>query len=204
LSDEFSKTLDDMKNNSLQHQLEILKSPLEDLKSPLEALKSPLDNMGITFALKELESITSSFKNPLDGIGRQELIEAARYMEPMNYKMPQMPIIKSVWETQAELFMAGLRKQVRSLEQSLKADEQLVMMCWHGPEKFQVLSVSMPSQNVVALHCVDADDNHSQITGHMNAVTFSFKVCKIQPPAKPKKIGFSMPTESAETASDDI
>jgi hypothetical protein len=192
LNDEFSKTLDDLKKNSLQHQLEVL-------KSPLEALKSPLDNLGINSVLKELESATSSFKNPLDGIGRQELFEAARYMEPMNYRMPQMPIIKSAWETQAELFMEGLRKQVHSLEKSLKADEELVMTCWHGHEKFQVLSVSMPSQNVVALHCVDAEDNHSQITGHMNAVTFSFKVCKIQPPAKPKKIGFSMPTESAET-----
>jgi hypothetical protein len=70
------------------------------------------------------------------------------------------------------------------------------MTCWHGNEKLQVISVSMPSHNVVALHCVDADGNKMQITGHMSAVTFSFMVYKVKPPAKPTKIGFSMPVES--------
>ena len=40
--------------------------------------------------------------------------------------------------------------------------------------------------------------NKMQITGHMSAVTFSFMVCKVKPPAKPTKIGFSMPVEPQE------
>jgi hypothetical protein len=110
-----------------------------------------------------------------------------------DYTMPEMPEIKSIWETQAELYMEGLQHQAKTLGKGLKQDEELVMTCWHGGEKFQVLSVGMPSQNVVALKCVDVDGNHVQVTGHMNAVTFSFMVRKVQPPAKPCKIGFSIP-----------
>jgi hypothetical protein len=86
--------------------------------------------------------------------------------------------------------MEGLQAQARSFEAALKPNEQLVMVCWHGNEKLQVLSVGMPSNNVVALKCRDAEGNLVQVTGHMNSVTFSFQVVATAAPEKRKKIGF--------------
>jgi hypothetical protein len=146
----------------------------------------------ISKALDDLKK--ASLKSQLDGLST-EVMKNMSYglVDPMSFRMPKLPEMKSVWEIQSELYMKGLRDQARSFESSLKPDEELVMTCWHGHEKLQVLYVSMPSENVVALHCLDTDGNHVQITGHMNAVTFSFMVYKIEPPARPNKIGFSMP-----------
>jgi hypothetical protein len=94
--------------------------------------------------------------------------------------------------------MEGLRDQVRSLEASLAPDQQLYMTCWHGPEKLQVLNVSMPSHNVVALQCLDQDGEITQVTGHMNSVTFSFRILTAKEPVERRKIGFERPSVADE------
>jgi hypothetical protein len=68
------------------------------------------------------------------------------------------------------------------------------MICWHGGERFQVLSVSMPSNNVVALHCRSAEGELIQVTGHMNSITFSFRVLTASEPVKCTRIGFELPS----------
>jgi hypothetical protein len=98
---------------------------------------------------------------------------------------------------EAELYMEGLKKQVRQMEGSLKSDQQLAMYCWHGNEKLQVRSVSMPSNNVVSLHCTDAEGNTIQVTGHMNSITFSFCIHTATAPVERKLIGFKMSSGSA-------
>ena len=113
-----------------------------------------------------------------------------------SYSDFEMPAIRPrpFGEAEAELFMEGLKSQVQQIEASLKPDQQLVMICWHGHEKLQVLSVGMPSNNVVALHCRDSEGNTIQVTGHMNSITFSFQVLTAaKAPAKQIKIGFDMP-----------
>ena len=100
-------------------------------------------------------------------------------------------------ERQAEIYMEGLKAQVAEIEASLKADQELVMICWQGQEKMQVMSVSMPSHNVVALRCSDSEGAIIQVTGHMNSITFSFRVVTTIAPAKRNKIGFEMPLPEA-------
>ena len=90
--------------------------------------------------------------------------------------------------------MEGLKAQVEQLEAGLEQNQELAMICWHGHEKFQVLSVSMPSQNVVALNCRDTEGDVTQITGHMNSVTFSFRVVTAKEEVKRNRIGFQMPS----------
>ena len=101
------------------------------------------------------------------------------------------------YEEQAVLYMKGLVKQVREREAALKADEVLLMLCIQGSERLQVQSVSMPSHNVVALRCMDSDGGSVQLTGHMHAITFSFRVLKQQSPEPRRKIGFEVPPPSS-------
>jgi hypothetical protein len=70
------------------------------------------------------------------------------------------------------------------------------MFCYHGPERLQVLEVSMPSENVVSLRCLNSDSEETYVTGHMHSVTFSYTVHTIVPPEVKRPIGFRMPSES--------
>lgn len=158
-------------------------SPLDELSKRMQEISSPL------------EKAMAAFKSPLEGMNTNLFgnINVVPRMPVDDFVMPKLPPMKSIWKIQAELFMDGLQKQVKELERGLQSDEELSMTCWHGHERFQVLSISMPSQNVVALCCVDDEGNHVQLTGHMNSVTFSFRIHKIQPPAKRNNIGFVIP-----------
>lgn len=98
--------------------------------------------------------------------------------------------------TEAETYMDGLKAQHDELLKGLKDNEQLVMICWHGHERLQVTNIEMPSDNVVAMHCIDETGATIQVTGHMNALTLSFRVLKIEPPAVRKLIGFAMPNSN--------
>ena len=53
----------------------------------------------------------------------------------------------------------------------------------------------MPSANVVSMKCSDADGRDTYVTGHMHAITFSFVIATIVPPAERTAIGFSMPVK---------
>jgi hypothetical protein len=184
LADDLRKALNDIDKYSLKEVI----SPLDELSKRMQEITSPI------------EKVMAAYKNPLEGIDAR--LGAMRMPAIDDFRMPKLPPMKSMWQVQAELFMEGLQQQVQDLERGLKSDEELLMTCWHGHEKLQVLSISMPSKNVVALRCMDADGNQVQVTGHMHSVTFSFMVRKAQPPTKRNKIGFSMLDYDSENGSE--
>lgn len=101
-------------------------------------------------------------------------------------------------ERAAESFMEGLREHANKLEAGLREDQELHMLCYHGPERLRVLEISMPSLNVVSLRCLNADGEEAHVTGHMHAVTFSFVIHTIVPPEVKQPIGFRMPSENED------
>jgi hypothetical protein len=135
------------------------------------------------------ESARRMFRYQDDSVARV----ADEYLRSVVSPGPILPRINE-WQEQAELYMEGLMEQVREREAALEADQELSMVCWQGQEQFWVQSVSMPSHNVVALHCVDSSGATIQLTGHMHAITFSFRVHEIEAPFTPKKIGFDLPS----------
>jgi hypothetical protein len=115
-------------------------------------------------------------------------------------RMPDITNLKLIHPEQreADLYMEGLKAQVKQLEANLAPNQQLYMTCWHGHEKFEVLNVRMPSHNVVALQCIDEDGEITQVTGHMGAITFSFRVVTSKELVEPRRIGFEMPNAREE------
>ena len=104
-----------------------------------------------------------------------------------------MTNIPTIWETQARMYMEGLKAQADALGKTLGPNQEVEMNCWHGADKLKVQSVSLPSENVVALRCIDHEGATVQVTGHMNSLTFSFRVSTVVPPDVRKQIGFVMP-----------
>jgi hypothetical protein len=126
----------------------------------------------------------------LDRVTRPEAYGIDRITEPLH----KVPKPTDPFERLAEHFMQGLQAQANELSKGLKDNQQLLMYCYHGYEKLRVLSINMPSMNVVAMHCVDADDRETHVTGHLHAVTFSFVIDTLVPPEVRKPIGFNMPS----------
>jgi hypothetical protein len=125
--------------------------------------------------------------------------ELARLTEPVALRMPDLSPatlrIQRPEERAAESFMEGLRQRAESLESGLQENQEIQMFCYHGPENLRVLEVSMPSENVVSLRCLNADGEEAHVTGHMHSVTFSFLIHTIVPPEVKRPIGFNMPSE---------
>jgi hypothetical protein len=144
-------------------------------------------------ALDEQTTSASLLKAAMDAASRSTFSPFPVGIDYLD-RMPTIPKIINIWDTQAKLFMEGLKSQVEELEANLKPNQELVMTCWHGHEQFQVLSVSMPSKNVVALNCRDSEGDVSQVTGHMNSVTFSFRIVTAKEPVQRRRIGFDLPS----------
>ena len=129
----------------------------------------------------------------LDSVYRQPIYDLPLPVQPAKLQL------RSRYEEQAEMYMRGLKAQVAEIEASLKADQELVMICWQGQERMQVISVGMPSHNVVALRCSDSEGAIIQVTGHMHSISFSFRVVSTIAPAKRNKIGFDMPLSETQS-----
>lgn len=97
-------------------------------------------------------------------------------------------------ERAAETFMEGLRSHAENLARGLKENQELQMYCYQGPEKLRVLEIAMPSENVVALRCINERKEETHVTGHMHSVNFSFVIHTIVPPEIKLPLGFRMPS----------
>jgi hypothetical protein len=128
------------------------------------------------------------------------IVRAEYYAPTIDYSsiVPNIAHTMRPEERQAEEFMEGLKAHAKRLEESLWDDQELQMFCCHGYERLQVLEISMPSLNVVALHCLDNEGRETHVTGHMHSVNFSFMVRTIEPPKIRTPIGFNMPRSSVE------
>ena len=126
--------------------------------------------------------------------------QLARLSEPVALRMPALSPatlrIHRPEERAAESFMEGLRQYAESLENGLQDNQELQMFCYHGPESLRVLEVSMPSENVVSLKCLNSYGEETHVTGHMHSVTFSYLIHTIIPPEVKRPIGFRIPSES--------
>ena len=109
-------------------------------------------------ALKRLSDATSEVSRLANGnLGAQ----LARLSEPAYWAPPAFstaPLqIRRPGEWEAESFMDGLRAQAAAMEIGVRENQELRMFCYHGLEKLRVLEISMPSDNVVCMRCLDED-----------------------------------------------
>ena len=156
-------------------------------------LKNELEK--ITKHQDEWEKATSGLRDLASSdLGAQ----LARLTEPMALGVPALSSttlrIQRPEERAAESFMEGLRQHAEILELGIQENQELQMFCYHGPEHLRVLEVSMPSENVVSLRCLNSEGEETHVTGHMHSVTFSYLIHTIVPPEVKRKIGFNVPS----------
>lgn len=189
--------LDNLPGEKLGRELERI--PGLNLRDELERvpgfnLRNELEGQVRSKFITELED-----SERLSSLAREAALERVNYFPGgIDYIPPFSPKLMPVpyEQRQASEFMEGLKAHAKRLEESLQENQELLMYCWHGHEKMRVLEISMPSHNVVALHCINADNCQVHITGHMNSVNFSFLIHTVVPPEVRTRIGFNMPNSS--------
>jgi hypothetical protein len=143
---------------------------------------------------KAVTTFGSMSREAQDNLGTQLARLSAPVMPSMHEFVPEMRIQRPE-ERAANSFMHGLRQHAQRLASGLRENQELQMYCYHGPENLRVLEISMPSENVVSLQCLNSNDEELHVTGHMHSVTFSYLVHTIVPPEVKRPIGFNMPSE---------
>jgi hypothetical protein len=114
-------------------------------------------------------------------------------VDALSKALTRIPVYRP-GEREALTFMQGLKAHIERIGKSLQDNQQVFMYCWHGPIQLQVLNISMPSDNVVAMHCLNSESCDVHVTGHMHSITFSFEIRTLVPPAVRTPIGFNMPS----------
>lgn len=162
----------------------------------INRLQDEMERAGVNRLQNEMERAGIGMRD----FGREAhnyLVESANRDRALALRTPATMQIQPSEERAAESFMEGLREHAERLCNGLQENQELQMYCYHGSEPLRVLEISMPSENVVALRCVNREGEETHVTGHMHSVTFSFLIHTIVPPEVKRPIGFRMPADES-------
>ena len=90
--------------------------------------------------------------------------------------------------------------QIQAMQKALKEDEELVVWFENGTEKIRVLEIFMPSWRLAVLSGQDADRNRTRVISPVDALQVVAKVMKVQPGAKPARVGLVTPKPKDSSA----
>ena len=101
--------------------------------------------------------------------------------------------------TPAQLDSVGaiMLGQIQAMQKACKEDEELVVLVRAGTETIRVLEFIVPSWQVLVLAGVDEAKNAARVVSAAESVQLVCKVVKVQPPAKPARLGFRVPRPKA-------
>ncbi len=134
------------------------------------------------------QAIGNQVKDVLDSLRPPDLAkisEALRTSKPAGAAQP-------------ENIGATILGQVQAMQKALKEDEELLVLFHAGTETIRVLEVFVPSWNVAVLTGIDTEKNVTRVISPFDSVQFVCKPVKVEPPAKPTRVGFIVPKPKPE------
>jgi hypothetical protein len=100
--------------------------------------------------------------------------------------------------TQANSVGAVMLGEIQAMQRACKEDEELAVLFRSGEETIRVLEFIVPSWPVLVLGGVDEAKNTTRVVTTAESVQLICKVMKVQPPAKPVRVGFRIPKPKPE------
>jgi hypothetical protein len=79
--------------------------------------------------------------------------------------------------------------QVGAMQKALKEDEELVVLFQTGAERLRVMEIYLPSPQVAVLSAVDANRSMTRVIAPVPSLQLLCRVAKVQPGAKPSRVG---------------
>jgi hypothetical protein len=102
-------------------------------------------------------------------------------------------------QPQADNVGAVILGQIHGLQKALKDDEELVVWFANASEKLRVMEIFLPSPKLAMLSGHDAEHNLTRVISPVEALQLVAKVMKVQPGAKPVRVGLVMPKAKDST-----
>lgn len=106
-----------------------------------------------------------------------------------------MEAILAAPEKQAASIQAAIIRHIQDQQNQLGPGEELLVLCFWGPEVIRVRQVSLPNWHVLILSGEDGDGNPTSFIMNMQTAQLVCKVVKVEPHRKPTRIGFSVPED---------
>ncbi len=133
----------------------------------------------------------------LGELARQLALDALRPPD-LSQISESLRTAKPAGPVQGENVCATILGQVQAMQKALKDDAELLVLVTAGGETLRVLEVFVPSWNVVVLAGIDSEKNITRVVSPAESLQLICKVMKVQPPAKPVRIGFITPKPKSE------
>jgi hypothetical protein len=124
----------------------------------------------------------------LGELTRQLAAEAIKAAAPASPAAPPQP----------ESLHATILGQVQAMQRALRDDEELAVWFHAGGEAVRVLEFFSPATQVLVLKGTDSARNPTRVVAPVETLQLVCKVLKVQPPAKPVRIGFLAPRPKSE------
>src|SRR5438445_13410248 len=90
--------------------------------------------------------------------------------------------------------------RIGAMQRALKEDQELVVWFENGTEKIRVIEVIMPSWHLAVLSGLDADRPRTRVLSPVESLQLVTKVMKLQPGAKPTRVGLVTPKPKDSSA----
>lgn len=105
---------------------------------------------------------------------------------------------KSSPAAQADNVGAVMLGEIQAMQRACKEDEELAVLYRSGDETIRVLEFLVPAWPVLVLSGVDEAKNTTRIVTTAECMQLICKVMKVQPSAKPVRLGFRVPKPKPE------
>ncbi|HWB84185.1 MAG TPA: hypothetical protein VG675_08600 [Bryobacteraceae bacterium] len=129
------------------------------------------------------KAIGDQVKDVLDSLRPPDL---SKISEEVRASKPSGP-------AQGDNLAATILGQVQAMQKALKEDEELMVLVNTGAEMVRVLEFFAPSWHVLVLSGIDTDRHITRVVAPVESLQVTCKVMKVEPPAKPARVGFLTP-----------
>lgn len=93
---------------------------------------------------------------------------------------------------------AILMAQLQAMQNALKDDKELIVLCYAGMETLRVLEVFAPSPRVLVLTGIDPEQNITRVISSVDSLQLVCKPLPVQASQKPVRIRFITPKPRPE------
>jgi hypothetical protein len=133
-------------------------------------------------------------ENSSDSIGQRVELERRNAEEALRDDLQP----RSSPSAQADNVGAVMLGEIQAMQRACKEDEELAVLYRSGEETIRVLEFIVPAWPVLVLSGVDEAKNTTRIVTTAECVQLICKVMKVQPAAKPVRLGFRVPKPKPE------
>jgi hypothetical protein len=124
----------------------------------------------------------------------EEIARAARYNPQENQAKWNAIALRDLWAQQGENLAGVIQERIQTLEENLKAGEELTVYCDAGRDRIRAHNFEFPTWHLAIVSGLDDDGNLTERIANIQNIELTCKVVKTGSDKTGSKIGFILPS----------